>query len=99
MNAESTNSAKADSRDGNPHSQKSMESVSPIRVDTEPSQPVNTEMKVSVPPVRLTIDLPGISRHSLQCRARMTKRKMVDEVRGFIERRTFELEAEAARAR
>ena len=29
----------------------------------------------------------------------MTKRKMVDEVRGFIERRTFELEAEAARAR
>ena len=47
-----------------------MESVSPIRVDTEPSQPVNTEMKVSVPPVRLTIDLPKISPHSLQGRVR-----------------------------
>ena len=100
VNAESSSSAKADSQEpGSPRSQKSMESVSPIRVDTEPRQPVNTEMQVSVPLVRLTIDLPESAHTRFKAACAMTKRKMVDEVRGFIEQRTFELEAEAARAR
>ena len=100
VNAESSSSAKADSQEpGSPRSQKSMESVSPIRVDTEPRQPVNTEMQVSVPPVRLTIDLPESAHTRFKAACAMTKRKMVDEVRGFIEQRTFELEAEAGRAR
>ena len=74
MNAESSSSAKADSQEaGSPRSQKSVESLSPIRVDTEPRQPVNTEMQVSVPLVRLTIDLPEISPHSLQGRLRDDK--------------------------
>ena len=100
VNAESSSSAKADSQEaGSPRSQKSVESLSPIRVDTEPRQPVNTEMQVSVPLVRLTIDLPESAHTRFKAVCAMTKRKMVDEVRGFIEQRTFELEAEASRAR
>lgn len=47
--------------------------------------------------MRLTIDLtePAHTRFKTACA--MTKRKMVDEVRGFIERRTAELEREAGR--
>jgi hypothetical protein len=99
VNAESSSSAKADSQAGSPRSQKSMESVAPIPVNTEPRQPVNTEMQVSVPLVRLTIDLPESAHTRFKAVCAMTKRKMVDEVRGFIEQRTFELEAEASRAR
>lgn len=57
----------------------------------------NTETRVSGPIVRLTIDLsePAHTRFKTACV--MTKRKMVDEVRSFIERRTAELEREAGR--
>lgn len=65
--------------------------------DTAPRQGGNTEPRVFVPIVRLTIDLaePAHTRFKTACA--MTKRRMVDEVRSFIERRTTELEAEAGR--
>jgi hypothetical protein len=100
VNAGSSSSAKADSQEaGSPRSQKSVESLSPIRLDTELRQPVNTEIQVSVPLVRLTIDLHESAHTRFKAACAMTKHKMVDEVRGFIEQRTVELEAEAARAR
>lgn len=65
--------------------------------DTAPQNDANTETRVSGPIVRLTIDLtePAHTRFKTACV--MTKRKMVDEVRRFIERRTAELEREAGR--
>lgn len=63
--------------------------------DTTSRQDGNAEPRVSVPIVRLTIDLaePAHTRFKTACA--MTKRRMVDEVRSFIECRTAELEAEA----
>jgi hypothetical protein len=66
-------------------------------VSAGPQNDGNTETRVSGPIVRLTIDLsePAHTRFKTACA--MTKRKMVDEVRSFIERRTAELERDAGR--
>lgn len=65
--------------------------------DTATQNDADTETRVPSPIVRLTIDLaePAHTRFKTACV--MTKRKMVDEVRDFIERRTTELEREAGR--
>ena len=46
--------------------------------------------------MRLTIDLPESVHTRFKAACAITRRKMVEEVRGFIERRTAELESEAA---
>jgi hypothetical protein len=95
---ESLIAAKPDSQEhGNPVSQKSGNTTSHIAVDAEIRQSVNTEMRVSAPVVRLTIDLPEPTHMRFKAACAMTKRKMVDEVRDFIERRSAELEGEARR--
>lgn len=90
VDAESSLSANPDlQQHGNTNSQ--------IGVDTEVRHPVNTEMRTSVPVVRLTIDLPEPVHTRFKTACAMTKRKMVDEVREFIEQRVTELEGEAGR--
>lgn len=64
----------------------------------ESSKSVNTETRVSGSVVRLTIDLPETVHTRFKTACAMTKRKMVDEVRAFIEQRAAELEGEAGRA-
>jgi len=82
---------------GNTASQQTGNTDSQITVDAEIRQPVNTDMRISVPVVRLTIDLPEPVHTRFKTACAMTKRKMVDEVRGFIEQRVAELEGEAGR--
>lgn len=97
--AETRIPAEAESREhGNPPSQKPADTDSQIAAKPEPRKSVDTETRVSGPVVRLTIDLsePAHTRFKTACA--MTKRKMVDEVRAFIERRTVELEEDAGRA-
>lgn len=60
-------------------------------------KPTNTETQISVPIVRLTIDLPEPAHTRFKTACAMTKRKMVEEVRAFIEQRTAELERESGR--
>jgi hypothetical protein len=68
-----------------------------ILVKAETRKAANTETRISGPIVRLTIDLaePDHTRFKTACA--MTRRKMVEEVRTFIEQRTAELEGEAGR--
>lgn len=68
-----------------------------IAVKVETSKSVNTETRISGPIVRLTIDLPESDHTRFKTACVMTKRKMVDEVRAFIEQRTAELERESGR--
>lgn len=56
---------------------------------------VDTETRLSGPNVRLTIDLPESVHTRFKTACVRSKRKMVDEVRDFIEQRTIELEGEA----
>lgn len=65
--------------------------------NTEAQNDANTETRVSGPIVRLTIDLEEAAHTRFKTACVMTKRKMVDEVRSFIERRTAELEHDAVR--
>jgi hypothetical protein len=83
---------------GNTASQQTGSTDSQVAAETEVRQSANTEMRVSVPVVRLTIDLPEPVHTRFKTACAMTKRKMVDEVRGFIEQRVAELEGEAGRA-
>lgn len=83
---------------GNPATQKSADAASQQSAKPETSIPVNTETRVSGPIVRLTIDLPEPVHTRFKTACAMTKRKMVEEVRAFIERRTGELEGEAGRS-
>lgn len=83
---------------GNPETQKSAGADSRQTAKPETSIPVNTETRVSGPIVRLTIDLPEPVHTRFKTACAMTKRKMVEEVRTFIERRTAELEGEAGRS-
>ena len=78
-------------------SQKSAKTDSQVSVKAEPSKPVNTETRISGPVVRLTIDLPESVHTQFKTACAMTKRKMVDEVRRFIEQRIAELEGESGR--
>lgn len=97
--AESSLSANADlQQHGNTASRQTGNTDAQIAVDAEIRQPVNTDMRISVPVVRLTIDLPEPVHTRFKTACAMTKRKMVDEVRGFIEQRIAELEEEAGRA-
>lgn len=98
VDAESSLSANPDlQQHGNTASQQTGNTDSQIAVDAEIRQPVNTETRVSTPIVRLTIDLPEVTHTRFKAACAMTKRKMVDEVRDFIERRAAELEGEAGR--
>lgn len=83
---------------GNPYSQEPTKSESQISVKAQTRQSVNTETRIAAPIVRLTIDLPETDHTRFKTACAMTKRKMVDEVRSFIQRRTAELEGEAGRA-
>jgi hypothetical protein len=93
-------SVKPDSQEhGNQPLQKSADTDLQIAVNTEPRKGVNTETRIAGPVVRLTIDLPEGDHTRFKTACAMTKRKMVDEVRAFIERRTAELEGDAGRVR
>jgi hypothetical protein len=70
---------------------------SQLSAKAEPHKPANTETQISVPIVRLTIDLPELAHTRFKTACAMTKRKMVEEVRAFIEQRTAELERESGR--
>lgn len=90
--------SKAQSQEhGNPETRKAADAGSQKSVHPEPRKSVNTETRVSAPIVRLTIDLPETVHTRFKAACAMTKRKMVDEVRDFIEQRTAELEGEAGR--
>jgi hypothetical protein len=82
---------------GNPPSQKSAHTNAQIATATETHKPANTETRISWPIVRLTIDLAEADHTRFKAACAMTRRKMVEEVRSFIERRTAELEGEAGR--
>jgi|LNFM01.1.fsa_nt_gb hypothetical protein len=64
----------------------------------ETSKATNTETRIGEPTARLTIDLPETVHTRFKTACVMTKRKMVEEVRAFIEQRTAELERESGRA-
>jgi hypothetical protein len=66
-------------------------------VDTETIEHADTETQKPEPMVRLTIDLPEGVHTRFKAACAITRRKMVEEVRGFIERRTAELEGETRR--
>lgn len=87
--------AKPDSQEhGNTASREAANTETPIAANVETR---DTETRVSTPIVRLTIDLPEPTHTRFKAACAMTKRKMVDEVRDFIERRAAELEGEASR--
>jgi hypothetical protein len=65
----------------------------PIKAETRKA--ANTETRIAGPIVRLTIDLAEPDHTRFKAACAMTRRKMVEEVRTFIERRTAELEGEA----
>jgi len=71
-----------------------------VPAETGTQESGNTESQVPVIPaeepiVRLTIDLPESAHARFKAVCAATRRKMVQEVRLFIERRTCELESEA----
>jgi hypothetical protein len=82
---------------GNPPLQDPGKAEPQIFVKAETRKAVNTETRSAGPIVRLTIDLAEADHTRFKTACAMTRRKMVDEVRGFIERRTAELEGEAGR--
>ena len=65
----------------------------PAKVASQKS--TNTETRLSGPIVRLTIDLPESAHTRFKTACVRSKRKMVEEVRDFIDRHTIELEGEA----
>lgn len=69
-----------------------------IAAKAETSKTTNTETRIAEPTARLTIDLPEPVHTRFKTACVMTKRKMVEEVRAFIEQRTAELERESGRA-
>lgn len=82
-----------------PQTQKPVEADSRITVDVRTHKVVDTETQKPVPIVRLTIDLDEALHTRFKTACVMTKRKMVEEVRTFIEQRTMDLEKESGRAR
>jgi hypothetical protein len=83
----------------NPPLQEATKVEAQIPVTAETRKSANTETRISGPVVRLTIDLAEADHTRFKAACVITKRKMVDEVRTFIERRTAELEGEAGRLR
>jgi len=80
-----------------PGSRESGHSVSHVAVDAESIESANTETQKAEPMVRLTIDLPERVHTRFKAACAITRRKMVEEVRSFIEQRTAELESDARR--
>lgn len=68
-----------------------------ITSKAETSDSTNTETRNVGAVARLTIDLPESVHTRFKTACVMTKRKMVEEVRAFIEQRTAELERESGR--
>lgn len=68
-----------------------------IAAKAETSDSTNTETRNAGAVARLTIDLPESVHTRFKTACVMTKRKMVEEVRAFIEQRTAELERESGR--
>jgi hypothetical protein len=97
VDTENRIAAKPDSQEnGNTASREAANTETLIAANVETR---DTETRVSTPIVRLTIDLPEVTHTRFKAACAMTKRKMVDEVRDFIERRAAELEGEAGRRR
>lgn len=82
---------------GNPLLQGPAKAEPQITAKAETRKSANTETRISGPIVRLTIDLAEADHTRFKTACAMTRRKMVDEVRTYIERRTAELEGEAGR--
>jgi hypothetical protein len=82
---------------GNPPLQEAAKVEAQISVKAETGKAANTETRSAGPIVRLTIDLAEADHTRFKAACAMTRRKMVEEVRTFIERRTAELEGEAGR--
>jgi hypothetical protein len=98
VNTESRIAANPASQEhGNPASRETGDTETRIAAIAEARDSADTETRVPVPIVRLTIDLPEPTHTRFKAACAMTKRKMVDEVRDFIERRAAELEGEAGR--
>lgn len=68
-----------------------------IAAKAQTSNSANTETQNVSAVARLTIDLPESVHTRFKTACVMTKRKMVEEVRAFIEQRTAELERESGR--
>jgi len=77
---------------GNPELQKGDSVVSQECGNTENNISADTETQIAEAMVRLTIDLPEGVHTRFKAACARNRRKMVEEVRGFIERRTSELE-------
>lgn len=82
----------------NPTSRVPAKAETQIAAMAETNKPENTETRMTGPIARLTIDLPEPVHTRFKTACVMTKRKMVEEVRAFIEQRTAELERESGRA-
>jgi len=65
----------------------------PEAVNTESSNAADTEKQKVEATVRLTVDLPESAHTRFKAACAITRRKMVEEVREMIERRTAELES------
>lgn len=82
----------------NPLSREAENTETQIAGNAETNNSANTETRNIGPVARLTIDLPEAVHTRFKTACVMTKRKMVEEVRAFIEQRTAELERESGRA-
>jgi hypothetical protein len=82
---------------GLPDAQEAGKPVAPIALNADSLIPPDAETQKPDPIVRLTIDLPENIHTRFKAACALTRRKMVEEVRGFIERRTAELEADPGR--
>ena len=86
-------------KDGDTEQRNSVNALSQNSSNTEISKVVDANGQAAETIVRLTIDLPESLHTRFKAGCAMTRRKMVDEVRRFIERRTAELERERDTAR
>jgi hypothetical protein len=84
-------------KDANTEERGSVNPLSQNSSDTETSKTVRADEQPAEVIVRLTIDLPESLHTRFKTGCAMTRRKMVEEVRCFIERRTAELEGERDR--
>ncbi|MDP2622098.1 MAG: hypothetical protein Q8P46_18305 [Hyphomicrobiales bacterium] len=81
---------------GNPDRRKDDSAAPQKHGNTETSKAADTETRTLEAIVRLTIDLPESAHTRFKAACASTRRKMVDEVRDFIEQRTAELEGDLA---
>jgi hypothetical protein len=99
-NTENRERSNEGSRKGtNTESRESVNALAQDVSNTESSKSVNTDARPPEVIVRLTIDLPEAMHTRFKAGCAMTKRRMVEEVRQFIEHRTVELERECGLTR